>query len=483
VLCRRRGINAGRPRQDGRRAAAITPSDDERCEQYCIRARSKPIATEAARHCRRLWRTRAGHRSNRVPIGQSRAKVPVASTIVSENERYDVVVVGGGILGLASARAIVDRWPRLRVAVLDKEMALGAHQTGRNSGVIHSGIYYKPGSLKSRLCKAGNEAMYRFCDAHDIANERCGKLIVASDEHELAQLDVLSSRAEASQIEVTRLTAAEITEREPHIVGLGALWVPSTGITDYTAVLEVLAQMIRERDGTISLGTAATGFARRGSEHIVQTNRGDIVCRYLVTCAGLQSDRVARSAGADLSARIVPFRGEYYELRPERRSLIKGLVYPVPDPNFPFLGVHFTRMIDGSIHAGPNAVLALAREGYRKRDIRLRDVADVVTFPGFWRLARKHGRAGMSELARSLSKRKFLHSLQRLLPELELDDLVPTHAGVRAQALERSGALVDDFLIIHGDNQVHVCNAPSPAATSSLEIATVIADELANHLD
>ncbi|HEX2782542.1 MAG TPA: L-2-hydroxyglutarate oxidase [Ilumatobacteraceae bacterium] len=402
---------------------------------------------------------------------------------MTESEVFDVAVVGAGIVGLATAVALTDRWPKLRVVVLDKEESLGAHQTGRNSGVVHSGIYYKPGSFKALLCRAGNESIVRFCSDHGLPYERCGKLIVASDDAELAQLGKLSDRAKASDIPASVVTREEITEREPAVVGIGGLWIPSTGITDYTAILAVLAQVTRERDGTIMLGADVGDFERRGNDHVLRTSRGTIRSRFLVTCAGLQSDRVATRAGASLSARIVPFRGEYFELAPHRRHLVRGLVYPVPDPNFPFLGVHFTRMIDGSVHAGPNAVLALAREGYRKRDIRVRDIADVVSFPGFWRLARRHGRAGMDEVARSMSKRLFLKSLRRLIPELELEDLVPTHAGVRAQLLERSGALVDDFLIVRGDNAVHVCNAPSPAATSSLQIGRKVADELADAID
>jgi L-2-hydroxyglutarate oxidase len=402
---------------------------------------------------------------------------------MTEAEVFDVAVVGAGIVGLATAVALTDRWPKLRVVVLEKEQSLGAHQTGRNSGVVHSGIYYKPGSSKALLCRAGNESIVRFCNDHGLPYERCGKLIVASDEAELAQLDKLSARAQASDIPASVVTRDEIAEREPAVVGIGGLWIPSTGITDYKAILAVLAQLTRERDGTIMLGAEVNDFERRGNDHLLHTGRGTIRSRFLVTCAGLQSDRVATRAGASLSARIVPFRGEYFELAPDRRHLVRGLVYPVPDPNFPFLGVHFTRMIDGSVHAGPNAVLALAREGYRKRDIRIRDVVDVVSFPGFWRLAGRHGRAGMAEVARSMSKRLFLKSLRRLIPELELHDLVPTHAGVRAQLLERSGALVDDFMIVRGDHAVHVCNAPSPAATSSLQIGRKVADELSSAID
>ena len=394
------------------------------------------------------------------------------------DDRFDVAVVGGGIVGLATAHALLQRRPGLRVAVLEKEAELGRHQTGHNSGVVHSGVYYKPGSFKARLCKDGNIALAAFCHDHDIPYERCGKLIVATDAAEAERLQTIVDRAAASGIEARVLAGEEIAEHEPHVVGTTGLWIPSTGIVDYGAVVQTLARLVEQRGGTIMLRTEALEFNRSHQLHVLQTSTGTVSASSLVTCAGLQSDRVAVRAGAELSARIVPFRGEYYELAPHRRDLVRGLVYPVPDPNFPFLGVHFTRMIDGSVHAGPNAVLALSREGYRKRDVRLRDVVDVATFPGFWRLAALHGRAGMAEVARSLSKRLFLRSLQRLIPELELDDLVPTEAGVRAQLLDRAGGLVDDFVIVHVDRAVHVCNAPSPAATSSLEIGRMVADEL-----
>ena len=394
-------------------------------------------------------------------------------------DHFDVIVVGGGIVGLASARAMLERRPGMRVAVLEKEATLGQHQTGRNSGVVHSGIYYKPGSFKAELCRRGNKAMVRFCDEHGIAYERCGKMIVASDESEIPRLHALRERANASGIEVHSLSAKGIAEREPNVVGVEALWVPSTGITDYSAVLRALASVVEGAGGRVALSTEATGFSVRSGRHVVATNAGEMTASWLVNCAGLYSDRVARSAGADMRDRIVPFRGEYFELAEHRRDLVKGLVYPVPDPDFPFLGVHFTRMVDGSVHAGPNAVLALAREGYRKSDVHLRDVVDVLTFPGFWHLARRHAIAGSAEVARSLSKRLFLRSLRRMIPSLELDDLVPTHSGIRAQLLHRDGSLVDDFSIVESVRATHVCNAPSPAATSSLEIGRLVAEKVA----
>ncbi len=402
---------------------------------------------------------------------------------MSSSELHDVAIVGGGIVGLATATALTDRWPSLRVAVVEKEPTVGRHQTGRNSGVVHSGIYYKPGSFKARLCLAGNEAMVRFCAEHGVLYERCGKLIVASRDDELGRLEALHARAIASGIPVTTVSREEITEREPAVVGTAGLWLGSTGITDYVGVLHALSTIVTDRGGSIRLGSEVLGFDREHANHVLETTTEPLRARYLVNCAGLQSDRIARRAGATLPARIVPFRGEYFELAPARRSLVRGLVYPVPDPDFPFLGVHFTRMIDGSVHAGPNAVLALAREGYHKTDFNARDVADVLSFPGFWRLARRHAGSGLGEMARSASKRLFLRSLRRLIPDLELDDLIPTHAGVRAQLLERSGALVDDFLILDGDRAVHICNAPSPAATSSLEIGRLVADRFAGEFD
>lgn len=392
---------------------------------------------------------------------------------------FDVAVVGGGIVGLATAKAFVDRWPDLRVVVLEKETHLGAHQTGRNSGVVHAGLYYKPGSLKARLCREGNQDMARFCEEQDVPYERCGKLIVAATADEVPRLDALETRAGASEIPVHRLRADEIAAHEPHARGVAALWVPSTGITDYGVVLDRLQRWIEDRGARVNMATEALSFAMRGGEHIITTNRGDVRSRFLVTCAGLHSDRITRRAGAALDDRIVPFRGEYYELTHERRHLVNGLLYPVPDPSFPFLGVHFTRMIDGSVHAGPNAVLALAREGYRKRDIVPRDVLDVVTFGGFWRLARRHAGAGMGEVARSFSKRLFVRALRQLIPDIGMDDLVRSQAGVRAQALQPSGALVDDFLFVRGERALHVCNAPSPAATSSLPIGRMIVEQLA----
>ena len=381
------------------------------------------------------------------------------------------VVLGGGIVGLANAHRITVEHPDAQVTVLEKESRVAAHQTGHNSGVIHAGVYYRPGSLKARLCRRGSRSMVDFCTEHGIAVRVCGKLIVADDEAELPRLRALHERAVANRLPVRLLTPAEAAEHEPHVRCVAALHVASTGIVDFTEVCATLAALAEKAGAEVRLGTRVAGIARRSGVQVVRTTGGEVVADVLVNCAGLHADRVARLAGVEPPARIVPFRGEYYELRPERRDLVRGLIYPVPDPQFPFLGVHLTRMIDGGVHAGPNAVLALARQGYTWGRINLRDVADLATYPGLWRLARRHLRYGLTEMRRSLSTTTFARSLARLVPEVTRDDLVPSAAGVRAQAILPDGGLVDDFLIVTRQRQVHVLNAPSPAATSSLEIA------------
>ena len=385
--------------------------------------------------------------------------------------RVDTLVIGGGIVGLATARAVQLRFPGRRVAVLEKEQTLARHQTGHNSGVVHSGIYYRPGSFKARLCKAGNESMYSFCAEHGVPFERCGKLIVATSESELPELENLYQRGIANGLEVRRLDAPAIRTLEPHAAGIAALQVPSTGIVDYKVVARRLAELVVAEGGEVSCGIEVT----RIREGAVETRGGRVEASLIVNCAGLQSDRLAREAGAALAARIVPFRGEYYQLKPGRTALVRGLIYPVPNPLFPFLGVHCTRMIDGSVHLGPNAVLALAREGYRKTAVNVRDLAETLTFPGWWRLAARHWRDGLHEVARSLSRAAFVRSLQRLVPAITADDVIPCEAGVRAQALRPDGTLEDDFLIVQSPGAIHVCNAPSPAATASLEIGRTIA--------
>jgi L-2-hydroxyglutarate oxidase len=388
------------------------------------------------------------------------------------------IVIGAGIVGLATAYRITHERPDAQVTVVEKEAQVGAHQTGHNSGVIHAGVYYKPGSLKARLCATGNQSIVDFCNDHGIPVEVCGKLIVATDDDELPRLHALHERARANGLAVELITREQALEYEPHVAAIAALHVPSTGIVDFATVCRKLAELLEKAGAQVLLGARVTGFARTGDRTIVRTTAGDLAADVLVSCAGLHADRIARLAGASPPARIIPFRGEYYELRPDRRHLVRGLIYPVPDPQFPFLGVHLTRMIDGSVHAGPNAVLALAREGYKWRRIRPRDLAEVAAYPGMWRLARRHLRYGMTEVRRSLSVRRFVDSLARLVPEITADDLVRAESGVRAQAIAPTGDLVDDFLIVAQDRQVHVLNAPSPAATSSLEIAKHIVAQL-----
>jgi len=393
-------------------------------------------------------------------------------------QEFDCIVVGGGILGLSVAWTLLERNPDCRVAVLEKEETWAQHQTGRNSGVIHSGIYYKPGSLKAKLCREGNRRLLEFCQEHDIRYEVCGKVIVATTASEIPLLENLYTRGIANGLTIKKLSASEVKEIEPHVRCLAGIQVRSTGIVDFSSVCHKLAELIQIRGGDLRLGTKVLGFPPNGRRAVLETSRGTMAGRCIVNCAGLHSDRVARLNGAQPGARIVPFRGEYYELKPERRSLVKNLIYPVPDPQFPFLGVHFTRMIDGSVHAGPNAVLSLKREGYQRTSFDWRDFWETITYVGFWRLAAKHARSGLEEVHRSFSKGAFVRSLQRLIPEVQAEDLVPGGAGVRAQALRPDGGLVDDFLIVSTPHAIHVCNAPSPAATASLEIGRVIAEQI-----
>jgi L-2-hydroxyglutarate oxidase len=393
-------------------------------------------------------------------------------------ERFDCIVIGGGIIGLSVAWTILEKNPGVLVAVLEKEDTWAVHQTGRNSGVLHSGIYYKPGSLKAKLCRDGNRRLLEFCKHHNIQYEVCGKVIVATTESELPILETLYNRGVENELAVKRLSAAAVKEMEPHVSCLAGIHVTSTGIVGFADVCAKLAELIGTRGGDLRLGTKVRALRANGREAVVETSKETLTARWVINCAGLHSDRVAKLAGAELGARIVPFRGEYYELKAERRQLVRNLIYPVPDPQFPFLGVHFTRMIDGSVHAGPNAVLSLKREGYYRTSFDLRDFLDTMTYGGFWRLAAKHAKSGLEEMHRSFSKRAFVRSLQKLIPEINEDDLVPGSAGVRAQALRPDGGLVDDFLIVHGPSAIHVCNAPSPAATASLEIARVIAEQI-----
>lgn len=388
----------------------------------------------------------------------------------------DIALIGGGIVGLATALALTER-TTASVLVLEAEPRLAAHQTGNNSGVIHSGLYYKPGSLKARNCVEGRDRLYAFCAEHGIAHERCGKIVVATHPDEIPRLDELERRGRANGLQgLERLSPEAIREREPHCTGIDGLWVPETGIVDFTAVTEAYARIVQERGGVIRTGVRVRGCRRQGDSLVLATLHGDVTCRALINCGGLQCDRIARMCGVDPGLRIVPFRGEYYELVPARHGLVKNLIYPVPDPRFPFLGVHFTRMVHGGVEAGPNAVLAFRREGYTKSSVSLRDSWETFTYGGFWRMARQHWRMSVGEFHRSFSKPAFVRALRRLMPDLQMEDLHPGGAGVRAQALLPDGRLVDDFRIVEADRMIHVLNAPSPAATASLSIGRTLAD-------
>ena len=391
----------------------------------------------------------------------------------------DVVVAGAGILGLATARELLRRRPGAKVVVLEKESKIAQHQTGHNSGVIHAGIYYKPGSLKGKLCVAGAEELIRYCDERGIPHQRPGKLIVATRADELDRLQDLRERGTANGVQGLRMIErAELLDIEPHCSGVRALLSPNTGIVDYTKVAEAYADDIRAAGGEIRTNHKIVGIRRRAGRTLVSTTQGDFDANALVACAGLYSDRVAELSGSSKDPRVVPFRGDYYILKPERRHLVRGNIYPVPDPRFPFLGVHFTPRMNGDVWLGPNAVLAFSREGYRFRDVRALDLIDAFTFGGFLKFGRKNWRIGYDEMARDLSKKRFLASLQTYIPELTIDDLLPGPSGVRAQAIGSDGAMVDDFALDRGEGILHVRNAPSPAATSSLQIGKLIVDAL-----
>jgi (S)-2-hydroxyglutarate dehydrogenase len=388
---------------------------------------------------------------------------------------FDVAIIGGGIVGLGTALALGER-ADARLVVLEAERKLASHQTGHNSGVIHSGLYYKPGSLKAQNCAEGRELMYRYCEENGIAHERCGKVVVATAESELPTLAELERRGIANGLKgIRRLSADEIREHEPYVAGIAGLHVAETGIVDYKQVAESYASKVRGGGGDVRLDAKLVGFRRVGNEFVLTTTLGEVTCRSLVNCAGLQSDRVAKLCGVDPKLQIIPFRGEYYDLVPERWGLVKNLIYPVPDPRFPFLGVHFTRMIHGGVEAGPNAVLAFRREGYKRSSLRVKDVIQMLGYRGFWRMARKYYDMGIAEMYRSFSKKAFLRALQRLMPDLRSADIRPAGAGVRAQAVDSDGKTVDDFRIVEAERMVHVLNAPSPAATASISIGRTIA--------
>lgn len=392
---------------------------------------------------------------------------------------YDFAIIGGGIVGLATAKALQDKYPNQTVILVEKENHCAVHQTGHNSGVIHSGIYYKPGSYKAILTTKGNQELVKFCQQYNINHDVCGKLIVACQEKELPLLENLYQRGLNNGIPVKKVSAEEVKEIEPYVSCLGAIQVPTAGIVDYKQVAQKYAEIFTNKGGEIQLNTKVMKI-NSSSSQILITNQGEIQAKYLINCGGLYSDKIAKMGGVDPKMKIIPFRGEYYELKPEKRHLVKHLIYPVPNPDFPFLGVHFTRLIDGNIHAGPNAVLSLKREGYKKTDFDLGEFAEIATYWGLWKLVSKYYAEGIEEIIRSFSKNAFVRSLQTLIPEIKADDIIPSPAGVRAQALKTDGKLVEDFLIIPTKNALHVCNAPSPAATASLEIGKAICEQISN---
>lgn len=392
---------------------------------------------------------------------------------------FDLAIIGGGIVGLATAYRFTRRFPGRRIAVLEKEAHVAEHQTGRNSGVLHSGIYYKPGTLKAKTCRAGKQAMEAFCAAEGIAHEICGKVIVAVDDAELAALQRIYERGVANGVKCELIDRVRLAELEPHAAGIKAIHVPETGIVNYRQVCERLAQRLRESGGEVVFNAKVMAIRHHVDGVTAVTSHGDFTARQLVNCGGLHSDRLARLAGQNLHAKVVPFRGEYYALKPEAHRLCRNLIYPVPDQRFPFLGVHVTRMIDGSVECGPNAVLAFGREAYTFFDWNARDLLETLTYSGFLRLAAKHARMGLGEIWRSLNKQAFVRALQRLVPEIRAEHLEPAPAGIRANVIAPDGALVDDYLIEESDRVVSVCNAPSPAATASLQIGETVVERLA----
>lgn len=397
--------------------------------------------------------------------------------------QYDLTIIGGGILGLATALKVTAAHPNIRLLILEKEAGIARHQTGNNSGVIHSGLYYRPGSLKARSCVTGRKELIAFCDENSVPYEICGKVVVATSQEEIPRLEELHRRGISNGLQNLEIIGPQrLKEIEPHAIGVKGLYVPETGIVDYRKVAEAYADKVRDANGDIRLSQRVVGILDRPNEVVLQTSGGDYRTKYLINCCGLHSDIVAKMMGGasangnEEEHRIIPFRGEYYKIAPARQFLVRNLIYPVPDPTFPFLGVHFTRMAKGGVEAGPNAVFAYAREGYRHTDINLGDLWRTVSFKGFWAMTGKYWRTGFGELYRSLSKSAFVHALQKLLPEIRESDLVPGGAGVRAQAVSASGALVDDFVIKQSRNTIHVLNAPSPGATASLAIGQQICE-------
>ncbi|OWO81311.1 hydroxyglutarate oxidase [Photorhabdus luminescens] len=390
---------------------------------------------------------------------------------------YDYIIVGIGIVGLGVANALQEVRPGIKILMLDKENMPASHQSGHNSNVVHSGIYYKPGSLKARLATRGNKTMFSFCRQHGLYHDRCGKVIVATQPKELPLLENLYQRGLKNGLEVSRLNHLQLKEREPHVNGLEALLVPDAGIVNYKEVADKLAEIIQQRGATLIYGQMVTDISENSDRVEVVTPQNSYQAKWLINCAGLYSDRIARLSGYDIGMKIIPFRGEYYVLNSEKNYLVNHLIYPVPNPDFPFLGVHFTRMYNGKRDIGPNAVLAFKREGYKKTDINLADLSEILGYRGFWKIARTYFGEGVAEMCRSLCKKRFVANARCLIPELNAEDIVSGPAGVRAQALTADGKLVDDFHIVTGMRSLHVCNAPSPAATASIEIGREIVQQ------
>ncbi|MFZ2323389.1 MAG: L-2-hydroxyglutarate oxidase [Ignavibacteriaceae bacterium] len=396
---------------------------------------------------------------------------------------YDITIIGGGITGTATAFSILKE-KSVKLLLLEAETSLAAHQTGNNSGVIHSGLYYKPGSLKAKNCTIGREMMYAFCEEYNLPVERCGKIVVATNEKEVSALNMLEEKGRANGLAgLKRISSGEIKEYEPYASGIAGLFVPQTGIVDYIAVTNKYAELIRTNGGEIKTNSKLISVKKDGKDLILFTDQDEYRTRFVVNCGGLQSDRIAKLFGVNPKLLIIPFRGEYYKLKKGRENLVRNLIYPVPDPQFPFLGVHFTRMINGGVEAGPNAVLAFKREGYKKTDFSVRDILEMKFYSGFWKIAAKYYKMGFQEFRRSFSKELFVKSLQKLIPEIQYGDIEAGGAGVRAQALESDGKLVDDFRIVEAERMVHVLNAPSPAATASLSIGKTISGMVIKRFD
>ncbi len=392
---------------------------------------------------------------------------------------YDYLIVGGGIVGISTAWQLVQRYPDKQIMVVEKESHFAGHQTGHNSGVIHAGVYYQPGSLKADFCRRGNEATINFCQEHDIAYEQCGKLLVATDQNEYSLMEKLFERAGENRIEVEWLNREQLNQREPNISGLGAFFVPRTGIVDYCKVTEKMAELFKHHGGMVRLDCEVLGLEENDNGIRVHTSLEDFETRYLITCSGLMADRLVKMLGIRPDFQIIPFRGEYFQLPPEKSNIINHLIYPIPDPEMPFLGVHLTRMIDGTVTVGPNAVLGFKREGYKKTDVSFHDIKEMATFSGFWKVMRQNLKAGLSEFKNSIFKSGYLELVRKYCPQVKLSDLTPYPAGVRAQAVAEDGTLIHDFLFVNTQRTFHVCNAPSPAATSAIPIGEYIIDRAA----